>query len=72
SAHQQQYIRQNATAWKHVMVDARLYETKTGNSLWSDTLDIARPAKNISAQNIINKAVKQIPRAISGRCSINS
>ena len=72
SAHQQQYIRQNATAWKHVMVEARLYDTKTGNALWSDTLDIARPAKNLSVQKVINKAVKQIPRAISGHCPTNN
>lgn len=72
SAHQQQYIRQNATAWKHVMVEARLYDTKNRNPLWSDTLDIARPAKTLTVQKVINKAVKQIPRAVSGHCPTSS
>lgn len=65
NAHQQQYINKNADTWKHVKLDCRLYDVQTGKTAWSDRLDIARPARAISVQGVIDRATKEIARAVS-------
>ncbi len=65
NAHQQQYINQNAKTWKHVKLNCRLYDVKTAKMVWSDQLDIARPARSISARSVIDLATDKITRAVS-------
>jgi hypothetical protein len=65
NAHQQQYVDQNADTWKHVKLHCRLYDVNAGKIVWSDRLDIARPAKAISVKGVVNRAADKIARTVS-------
>jgi TolB-like protein len=48
-----------------VKLHCRLYDVNAGKIVWSDRLDIARPAKAISVKSVVNRAADKIARTVS-------